>query len=99
VYAVADLMIRDHAKPLVGVLLRLADARTQSPEATGPIEAEASQADLATMANIARTTANATLRKLVSAGPVKLAYRRITVFEPDALRPCWQNNSRRVLPT
>jgi CRP/FNR family transcriptional regulator, cyclic AMP receptor protein len=86
VYAVADLMIRDHAKRLVAVLLRLADARTQSPEATGPIEVEASQADLATMANIARTTANATLRKLVSAGQVKLAYGRIIVVKPDGLR-------------
>jgi CRP/FNR family transcriptional regulator, cyclic AMP receptor protein len=33
VSAVADLMIRDHVKRLVAVLLRLADARTQSPKA------------------------------------------------------------------
>jgi CRP/FNR family cyclic AMP-dependent transcriptional regulator len=84
VSAVADLMIRDHVKRLVAVLLRLADARAQSPEA--PIEVEASQSDLATMANVARTTANATLRKLVSAGHIKLAYGRIFVVKPDALR-------------
>jgi DNA-binding transcriptional regulator YhcF (GntR family) len=47
---------------------------------------EASQSDLAIMANVARTTANATLRKLVSAGQVKLAYGRILVVKPDALR-------------
>ncbi len=86
VSAVADLMIRDHVKRLVAVLLRLADARTKSPEGTAPIEVEASQSDLATMANIARTTANATLRKLVSARQVTLAYGRIYVLKPDALR-------------
>ena len=86
VSAVADLMIRDHVKRLVAVLLRLADARTKSPEESGPIEVEASQSDLATMANVARTTANATLRRLVSARQVKLAYGRIFVLEPDALR-------------
>jgi DNA-binding transcriptional regulator YhcF (GntR family) len=47
---------------------------------------EASQSDLAIMANVARTTANATLRKLVSAGQIKLAYGRIFVVKPDALR-------------
>jgi CRP/FNR family transcriptional regulator, cyclic AMP receptor protein len=86
VSAVADLMIRDHVKRLVAVLLRLADARTQSPEGEAPIEVEASQSDLAIMANVARTTANATLRKLVSAGQIKLAYGRIFVVKPDALR-------------
>jgi CRP/FNR family cyclic AMP-dependent transcriptional regulator len=86
VTAVADLMIRDHVKRLVAVLLRLADARTKSPQGSGPIEVEASQSDLATMANVARTTANATLRRLVSAPQVKLAYGRIFVLEPDALR-------------
>jgi CRP/FNR family transcriptional regulator, cyclic AMP receptor protein len=73
VSAVADLMIRDHVKRLVAVLLWLADARTISPEGSGAIEVEASQSDLATMANVARTTANATLRRLVSARQVKLA--------------------------
>jgi CRP/FNR family cyclic AMP-dependent transcriptional regulator len=86
VSAVADLMIRDHVKRLVAVLLRLADVRTKSPEGAGPIEVDASQSDLATMANVARTTANATLRRLVSARQVKLAYGRIFVLEPDALR-------------
>ena len=37
VSAVADLMIRDHVKRLVAVLLRLADARMRSPETGGPI--------------------------------------------------------------
>src|ERR1700722_6329816 len=37
-------------KRLVAVLLRLADARTQSPEGEAPIEVEASQSDLAIMA-------------------------------------------------
>jgi CRP/FNR family transcriptional regulator, cyclic AMP receptor protein len=86
VSAVPDLMIRNHVKRLVAVLLRLADARAQSSEGDAPIEVEASQSDLATMAKVARTTANATLRKLVSAGRVELAYGRILVVKPDALR-------------
>lgn len=86
VAAIADLMIRDHVKRLVAVLLRLADARTASPAGGGPIEVEASQTDLATMANIARTTANTTLRKLASAGHVKVAYGRIQVVNPASLR-------------
>jgi hypothetical protein len=53
---------------------------------TGPIEVEASQSDVATMANIALTTANTTLRKLASARQVKLAYGRIYLVKPDALR-------------
>ena len=79
-------MIRDHVKRLVAVLLRLADARTQSPEGEAPIAVEASQSDLPIMANVARTTANATLRKLVSAGQITLAYGRVYVIKPDALR-------------
>ena len=47
---------------------------------------EASQSDLVIMANVARTTANATLRKLVSAGQITLAYGRVYVIKPDALR-------------
>jgi CRP/FNR family cyclic AMP-dependent transcriptional regulator len=78
-------MIRDHVKRLVAVLLRLADARTESPEGEA-IEVEASQSDLAIMANVARTTANATLRKPVSAGQIKLAYGRIFVVKPGASR-------------
>jgi CRP/FNR family transcriptional regulator, cyclic AMP receptor protein len=86
VSAVADLMIRDHVRRLVAVLLRLADARTKTPEGDARIEVEASQSDLATMANVARTTANATLRKLASAGHVKVTYSRIRVVNPDSLR-------------
>jgi hypothetical protein len=38
------------------------------------------------MANIARTTAGAILRKLESDGHIALSYRRITILAPDALR-------------
>jgi CRP/FNR family transcriptional regulator, cyclic AMP receptor protein len=86
VSAVADLMLRDHVKRFVAVLLRLADARTASPDSVQPIEVEASQSDIATMANVARTTANAILSRLASARQVKLAYGRIYVVKPDALR-------------
>jgi CRP-like cAMP-binding protein len=42
--------------------------------------------DLAHMANVARTTAGAILRKLEADGYLALSYRRIRVKAPDALR-------------
>ena len=38
------------------------------------------------MANVAQTTANATLRKLASTGKVDIAYGRICIVKPEALR-------------
>jgi CRP/FNR family cyclic AMP-dependent transcriptional regulator len=42
--------------------------------------------DLAHMANVARTTAGAILRKLEADGHLALSYRRISILAPDALR-------------
>jgi hypothetical protein len=42
--------------------------------------------DLACMANVARTTAGAILRKLQADGLLALSYRRINILEPDTLR-------------
>ena len=38
------------------------------------------------MANLARTTAGTVLRKLEADGRVEVAYRRIRILDPDALR-------------
>jgi CRP-like cAMP-binding protein len=85
--AVADLMIRDHAKRLLAVLLRLGGCRTGHPtEEIGPIEVDVSQNDLAGMANVARMTASATLRKLTNAGFVELGYGRVLILAPERLR-------------
>jgi CRP-like cAMP-binding protein len=81
-----DLMIRDHVKRFVAVLLRLANCRHVSPRDGLPIEVDVSHEDLAHMANVARTTAGAILRKLEADGHLALSYRRISILAPDELR-------------
>lgn len=81
-----DLTIRDHVKRFVAVLLRLANCRHVSPRNGSPIEIDISHDDLAHMANVARTTAGAILRKLEAEGHIALSYRRIRILAPDALR-------------
>jgi len=81
-----DLMIRDHVKRFLAVLLRLGNCRHVSPRDGRPIEVDTSHEDIAHMANVARTTAGTILRKLESNGHVTLSYRRINILAPDALR-------------
>ena len=45
-----------------------------------------SQDDLAAMANVSRSTANAILRQLEAAGHVAQSYRQIAIVSPDRLR-------------
>lgn len=81
-----DLMIRDHHKRFVAVLLRLGDCRLASPPNRRPIEIDINHEDIAHMANVARTTAGAILRELEGDGHLALSYRRISILAPDALR-------------
>jgi CRP-like cAMP-binding protein len=81
-----DLMIRDHFKRFTAVLLRLGNCRQVSPRNGQPVEVDISHEDLAHMANVARTTAGAILREMEAHGYVSLAYRRIEIRAPDALR-------------
>lgn len=79
-----DLMIRDHAKRCIAVLLRLGGRRAPSPESS-PVEIDFTQEDIATIANVARTTVVAVLRDLEALGYVTKSYRRIRIVAPDAL--------------
>jgi len=81
-----DLMIRDHVKRFVAVLLRLANCRYVDPPDGLPIEVNVSHEDLAHMANVARTTAGAILRELEAERHLALSYRRISILAPEALR-------------
>ena len=81
-----DLMIRDHTKRFTAILLHLGDCRLVTPPRDGPIEIDVGQLELATMANVARTTAGAILRRLARAGHIDMSYRRIRIVAPDALR-------------
>ncbi len=84
--AADDLLIRDHFRRSVAVLLRLGGCRYVTPPGSAPIEVDVSQEDFAAMTNLARTTAGAVLRTLEAAGHLKVSYRRIRVLAPDALR-------------
>jgi len=84
--AADDLLIRDHFKRSIAVLLRLGGCRYRTPEGAQPIEVDVSQEDFATMTNLARTTAGTVLRKLEADGGVEVSYRRVRILAPDALR-------------
>ncbi len=80
-----DLMLRDHGKRLIATLLRLGGCRHVSPAGWSG-ELDVSHEDLATLANVARTTAGSTLRALEKDGHIRTSYRRIDIVAPDALR-------------
>jgi CRP-like cAMP-binding protein len=81
-----DLMLRDHVKRCVALLLRLGGCRHATAKPSAPAEIDLSQDDIATLANVARTTAGAVLRSLEKAGHIKRTYRYIKILAPDALR-------------
>jgi len=81
-----DLLIRDHVKRSVAVLLRLGGCRYRTLEDARPIEVDVSQEDFAAMTNTARTTAGSVLRKLEADGGVEVSYRRVRILAPDSLR-------------
>jgi CRP-like cAMP-binding protein len=81
-----DLLIRDHVKRSIAVLLRLGGCRYRTPREPRPIEVDVSQDDFAAMTNMARTTAGTVLRKLEADGGVQVSYRRVRIIAPDALR-------------
>jgi CRP-like cAMP-binding protein len=81
-----DLMIRDHVKRCIAILLRLGGCRRDSPSDGAPVEIDISQEEIAILSNVARTTAGAVLRKLEAQGCLEQSYRRIRILAPDALR-------------
>jgi len=81
-----DLLRRDHGERLIAVLLHYGSCRTATPREAQQIAVDAGQQELAKAANVGRTAASAILRELEVAGEIELAYRRINILAPDALR-------------
>ena len=81
-----DLMLRDHVKRCIATILRLGGCRYVSPPNPPPVEIDARQDEIATLANVARATAGLVLRDLESKGLIENTYRRICILAPDALR-------------
>jgi CRP/FNR family transcriptional regulator, cyclic AMP receptor protein len=84
--AAEDLLIRDHFKLCIAVLLRLGGCRLRTMPEFLPIEIDVNQDGLAALTNLSRTTAGAILRKLQASGYLEVSYRRIHILAPDALR-------------
>ena len=84
--AADDLLIRDHVKRSVAVLLRLGGCRYRTTQGAEPVEVDVSQEDFATMTNLARTTAGTVLRSLAAEGHIHVSYRCVRILAPDALR-------------
>ena len=91
--AADDLLIRDHVKRSIAVLLRLGGCRQRTPPDPLPIEVDVSQEDFASLTNLARTTAGKVLRRLEAAGQLEVSYRRVRILEPDALRAMLQGRT------
>ena len=86
ILACDDLRNRDHVTRFLAVLLHLGGCRLATPPNFVEAELDVGHEDLAAMANVARTTAGTILRGLEKAGHIEMAYRRITLRSPDALR-------------
>jgi CRP-like cAMP-binding protein len=86
ILAAGDLLIRDPAERCIATLLRLGGCRTVTEPGATPIDVDVNQQCLATMANLARTTAGQILLKLEAAGLVDVSYRRVRILAPDKLR-------------
>jgi CRP/FNR family cyclic AMP-dependent transcriptional regulator len=87
-----DLMIRDHVRRCIAVLLRLGGYRHGFPKDSSPVELDASQEEIAVLSNVARTTAGAVLRDLEAKGCIEQSYRRIRILAPEALRGMLQGS-------
>ena len=83
---IADLLLRDHRKRIAASLLRLAGCRAGPVASRGRIEIDASQEDIAIMANVARNTAGLTLREFAAAGLIEVGYGKATLLQPRKLR-------------
>lgn len=81
-----DVIRRDHVQRVVATLLHFSGCRSATPPDVKRIELDVGQEEVARIANTGRTVTGAVLRDFEKAGHIELAYRRIHVLAPDALR-------------
>lgn len=90
--AIADLMIRDTEPRFIATLMRLAGIRDGALRGTR-YDVFFTQEEIASMANVARTTANAMLRTLENEGLIEITYRRVVIIDEPRLRKRLENLS------
>ena len=82
-----DLLLRNPEHRIAAVLLRLTGSRACTPpRELLPLRATISHEEIAMLANVARNTAGAILKRFSSEGYVKLGYRVVEVVQPERLR-------------
>jgi CRP/FNR family transcriptional regulator, cyclic AMP receptor protein len=86
ILAADDLLIRNHVKRCIAVLLRLGGCRGATPSPSMPIDVFVDQHGLARAANLARTTVGGILRSFEASGHLEVSYRQIRILAPDDLR-------------
>ncbi|WP_157961618.1 Crp/Fnr family transcriptional regulator [Acuticoccus kandeliae] len=84
--AVDDLMIRDSTERIAAILLRLIDARIRDNTVEAVPEIDATQDDIAAMANMGRSAVVKCLGAFEAAGLIRRKYRRIEVLNQSELR-------------
>jgi CRP-like cAMP-binding protein len=84
--AAYDLMQRDPRLRCIATLLRLAGARHGAVTASGPIEIDITQADLAHMANLSRNTVADILKDLRRERYIEWEYRRLRISDVARLK-------------
>lgn len=89
---VADLLLRDHKQRIAAVLLRLGGCRTDALDVRGRIDIEATQEEIAIMANVVRMTAGSVLRHFAKAGLIEVGYGKVTLLAPSKLRAMLKTN-------
>jgi CRP-like cAMP-binding protein len=85
----ADLLIRDSERRCAATLLRIANCRF---DGDAPAIAAVNQSDLASIANLSRTTASALLGKFESSSILARHYNYIEILDPWALREIADGN-------
>ena len=82
----ADLLIRDSSRRCSAVLLRLSGRRFEESGESDQVEVLVTQDDLASAANLSRTSVRSILQRLATRGLIKQSYRGIIISDFGALR-------------
>lgn len=82
---IADLMLRNAEQRLIATLIRLSGISNPFYQ-PDQYEVCFTQEELARMANITRSTANTTLKRLERAGFLMITYRRVVISRPEELQ-------------
>jgi CRP-like cAMP-binding protein len=82
----ADMMIRDSGRRCAAALLQISGCRHVEKASAQGIQAPLSQEELASIANLSRTSVSTILHELEQAGLVRLGYRSVSIENASGLR-------------